>query len=97
MVARNYATKFGEIDIIAKKANKLIFIEVKTMRFGTSMAPEENLTWKKLKRMQKAIQMYLFSHKIPEDQQWQMDAISLLIDSSDKEKELKHIGNINIY
>lgn len=38
ILEKNYSTKFGEADIIAKKDNNIVFVEVKTrtsLRFGT--------------------------------------------------------------
>jgi Holliday junction resolvase-like predicted endonuclease len=35
IIERNYLRKWGEIDIIAKKAGKLYFVEVKTVSCGT--------------------------------------------------------------
>lgn len=73
-----------------------MFVEVKTARVGGTMMPEENLTWHKLRKMQKAVQMYLVARKILEDQKWQMDAISMLLNASGAVSNLKHFENINI-
>lgn len=97
IIERNHATKFGEIDIIARKRRKLVFVEVKTMRAGGGLYPEENITHKKLRKMQRTVQMYLAMRKISDDQQWQMDAISVLIDLSGNEATINHIEHINIF
>lgn len=44
IVERNYLKKWGEIDIIAKKANKLHFVEVKSVSRATSVLPPKPLT-----------------------------------------------------
>jgi putative endonuclease len=71
---RNYTKKWGEIDIIAEKANKLYFIEVKSVARETledvlhetsDYRPEDNMHPWKLKRMSRTIQTYLLSKKIP--------------------------------
>ncbi|WP_104751033.1 YraN family protein [Helicobacter salomonis] len=56
IVARNFACRFGEIDIIALKEGVLHFVEVKSCQHG---APIHALTPTKLERITKTIQVYL--------------------------------------
>lgn len=59
IVARNFRTKVGEIDIIAKKAKNIVFIEVKTRRslaFGT---PQEAVGPRKQRQIIRTAQWYL--------------------------------------
>ena len=59
ILARNYRKKYGEIDIIARKANKLIFAEVKT-RSGTGYGmPSEAVNFYKQQKIIKTAQAYL--------------------------------------
>lgn len=39
IVKQNYYCKFGEIDIVAENKNELLFVEVKTRKEGSLMAP----------------------------------------------------------
>lgn len=55
----NYSSKFGEIDIIAKKEKTIYFIEVKSSKNYES---EYYLTPKKLQKMQKTIEIFLNTH-----------------------------------
>ena len=41
IVAQNYHSKFGEIDIIAENKEELIFVEVKTRKENSLMAPAD--------------------------------------------------------
>lgn len=97
ILERNYATKLGEIDIIAKNGDVLIFVEVKTMHSGGVMRPEDNLTQEKLGKIQRSAHIYLAMHKIPPYQQWRIDAISILINTHAEQAQIKHIENINIF
>jgi putative endonuclease len=63
IVDRNFRTRFGEIDIIAKRDSIFHFVEVKTVSCEPnqldSFQPEENVTASKLDKLQKTIEIYL--------------------------------------
>ncbi|WP_279127703.1 YraN family protein [Helicobacter winghamensis] len=54
--ARNFNTRFGEIDIIAKKDGILHFVEVKS---GIGFEPIYNITPTKVQKIIKTIEIYL--------------------------------------
>lgn len=56
ILARNFYTRFGEIDIIASKHNVLHFVEVKS---GNNFEPIYAITSKKLERILKSAHVYL--------------------------------------
>jgi putative endonuclease len=51
IVARRYRTKHGEIDIIARDARCLVFIEVKARQDRNFGDPEESVTLRKQQQM----------------------------------------------
>lgn len=59
IVATNYRTRFGEIDLIARKDGVLVFVEVKTRKFSANVRPSEQVTPKKLERIRMAGLSYL--------------------------------------
>lgn len=62
IVARNVRTPLGEIDLVARQGEALVFIEVKlrrSLRFGT---PGEAVTARKQQRLRRAAQYYLMKH-----------------------------------
>ncbi len=83
---------YGEIDIIAKRDNSLIFVEVKTFskeQIGTS---ELKLTEKKIEKMKKAIDYYL--GKIEYDGDIQIDAITVQLGKGNP--SIKHFKGITL-
>ena len=96
IVERNFPCKFGEIDIIAKKWNTLVFVEVKTAYRGNVLFAQENVTRNKIRKFIKSIDVYLLARKIKSDQQWQMDAIFVKFNFAGNSPEITQIENINI-
>ena len=97
---RNYTKKWGEIDIVAKKQDKLYFIEVKSISSGVSgetqngYRPEENMHQWKMKRMSRTIQTYLLSKKIPDEKEWQVDLLVVYLDIKNKKTKIKKIEDL---
>lgn len=56
---RNWRTGFYEIDIIATRERKIHFVEVKTRHSLAFGHPEEQVTRKKFRNLQKAAERYL--------------------------------------
>lgn len=74
ILARNARTPYGEIDIIAKQADTVIFVEVKTRTSNTMGLPEESITPRKRQHMISAAEHYAAEHEVDH---WQIDVISI--------------------
>ena len=59
----NFRNKFGEIDIICKKNNLLIFCEIKSRYSNSFGSPIESITCYKQKQIIKLSELYLLSKK----------------------------------
>jgi putative endonuclease len=104
VLGRNYTKKWGEIDIIAERTNKLYFIEVKSVSrvkledvshvTDDGYRPEDNMHPWKLKRMSRTIQTYLLSEKISEDKEWQVDLLVVYLDLKNKKARVKVVSDI---
>ncbi len=76
IIARNVRNEHGEIDLIAKKNEQLIFVEVKARRSNQYGFPEEAITQIKQQHILDAAQGYLTEH--PEMLgDWRVDVISV--------------------
>ena len=58
----NYRTKAGEIDLIAKEKDCLVFVEVKTRTTEEYGTPAEAVSFYKQQHMVKSAQYYLVRH-----------------------------------
>jgi putative endonuclease len=63
IIGRNYATKFGELDIIALRGGTIHFIEVKTRTSLDCGYPSDSVTQYKRERIRKAAKCYLNSRR----------------------------------
>lgn len=59
ILVRNYHSRFGEIDIIARKQNTIIFVEVKTRKNTAFGFPAEFVDYKKQQKIMKTAQLYI--------------------------------------
>ncbi|MES2431812.1 MAG: YraN family protein [Bacteroidota bacterium] len=77
----NWRHSRWEVDIIASKANKLHFVEVKTRRTKNFGNPEEKVGKKKIQNLLNAAEEYLFLH--PEWKMIQFDILAITITKTD--------------
>lgn len=95
IVEQNYhAGRYGEIDIIARDRDQIVFIEVKAKTDKQFGSPEQELTHNKKKKLHRAIHNYLFKHFL-QDKPWRMDLIAIEIPSA--KINLKHYKNLPLY
>lgn len=83
ILARNYRKPWGEIDIVARERNVIVFAEVKAMIFGDEVSratsgysPEDNLApWKK-ERLERVMKSYIAEHNLDNGQtEWRIDYV----------------------
>ncbi|CAN7466154.1 YraN family protein [Paenibacillus sp. LjRoot153] len=91
IVERNWRCRSGEIDIIAEKSNKLIFIEVRTRRpsnrFGTA---KESVDYRKQAKVREIAQFYM--HRFQKyEQSIQFDVIAVEMSESNTDPRIIHI------
>ena len=94
IVERNYRKKWGGIDIVAEKDKILHFVEVKTITSKGDYLPEDNVRLWKKQRLSRAIRTYLAERRIPDEQEFEIDVVSVVIDTETGHQKIKLIGNI---
>lgn len=97
ILENNFRIKnLGELDIVAEKNNKLIFFEVKTRdaKHETSFPIGFSINERKRKNLKRICQLYLIERDIPQDREWQVDAIFVLVDLESNSHRIEHLKNI---
>jgi putative endonuclease len=79
IIRRRFHCKQGEIDIIARKASTLVFIEVKARRKLSSCA--ESITASKLQKFHKAVGFFLMKNPKYASMPQRIDAIFIGMDA----------------
>ena len=96
VIGTNYLKPWGEIDIIAKKKDMLVFCEVKTRerKHVEHYLAEASVNRSKIRKLQKICETYLLEKRYPIHQKWQIDVISVAVDKENKKALVKHFENV---
>jgi putative endonuclease len=78
ILERNYRCKLGEIDLIAREQDYLVFLEVKYRSDLRAGYGYEAVDFRKQQRIIRSALWYLNQHGIPENQPCRFDVLSFL-------------------
>jgi putative endonuclease len=90
ILTRNFRSAHGEIDLIARQANVLVFVEVKARSSNRYGFPEHSVTPRKRMHLLSAAEKYIFEH--PEFQTWRVDVIA--VEGESGEARITHFENV---
>lgn len=93
IIVRNYYIRGGEIDIVAKDGEFLVFIEVKTRWSHEFGLPVESITPRKIKHLLKTARFYLAEVRW-EDKPYRLDFVSVDFTDSAQDPRIELIKNI---
>lgn len=99
IIERNWKNRtgraIGEIDIVAKEGDELVFVEVKARRSkrGETVLPEESITRGKLRRLSRIAEGYIREKGLV-DSSYRIDALLLVFSDSGEETEIRHFRSI---
>ena len=95
ILKRNFHSKCGEIDIIAKDKNCIVFVEVKTRRNNSCGLPAEAVDVKKQTHLYKTAERYIQEN--PTEKEIRFDVIEVyarIVDGNPVVESINHIENI---
>ena len=88
ILERNFACRYGEIDLVAEEKDDLVFVEVKTRRGNAYGLPEEAVTVRKQQKLIQAAAFYLDLHGCA-DRSWRIDVVAVQLSNSGKLEEIR--------
>lgn len=76
VLARNYRCKQGELDLVMRDADTVVFVEVRYRRQNRWGSAAETVDWRKQKRLIAAAHHYLLTHPHLADQPCRFDVVA---------------------
>lgn len=89
LIKKRYKTKYGEIDLILRKNQSILFVEVKSRNKNVSL--DNVITQKQLMRNYSAAEFFLSENYQYQDYECQFDLVIVM-----RNKIFQHIKNINL-
>ncbi len=92
LVGKNVRTPYGEIDLIARSGETMIFFEVKTRSTDEFGSPEEALNFKKQEHLKNAVMYYL--QEVDFQGEWRVDLIAVRGKLGQQQPEVEWFENV---
>ncbi|MBI3955649.1 YraN family protein [Candidatus Gottesmanbacteria bacterium] len=93
VVKRNFATRFGEIDLICKDGQTTVFVEVKTKKGLDFGSPEEMYTKSKAERVKRMASVYLEGRET----NCRIDMVAIVLDDDNQPQRMTHYPNVILW
>jgi putative endonuclease len=88
ILERNYRTKLGEIDLVCRDHDSIVFVEVKTRASADFARPDESVTQRKRAKLRRLVEDYLVTHRL-ESRDVRFDVLGVTL--SGRRPEFEHI------
>jgi putative endonuclease len=92
IVERNFRCPSGEVDIIARQKDQLVFVEVRTKTTRWFGSPEESITPTKMEKLRNVAAYYWQSRpNLPES--WRIDVVAIQMNGQGRASRIELIEN----
>lgn len=92
ILARQYTNRFGEVDIVARDGESVVFVEVKTRRTDSAGHPAEAVTPAKQSQLTRVAMAYLKQQGLLEARS-RFDVIAIMWPSDGAQPVVEHFQN----
>ncbi|WP_066639450.1 YraN family protein [Desulfolucanica intricata] len=91
IILQNFRCYLGEIDIIAKEGDTIIFVEVRARSTDSFGLPQESVSIKKQNRLRKLAQYYISKFSISDS--CRFDVLGIMFEANGRIKSIEHFIN----
>jgi putative endonuclease len=92
-IAANWHCRAGELDLVMREDDALIFVEVKTRRGDGAGYAEESISPTKARRLLSAAEWFIADHPDLGDLIWRIDLIAITVNDQNRVERWTHIHN----
>jgi putative endonuclease len=92
ILCRQYKNQFGEIDLVCRDCDEVVFVEVKSRYSNARGYPEDSVTQEKIGHIVRVGEGFLLS--LPQETQWRIDVVA--IEFEHDPLRITHIKGIDI-
>ena len=90
LIARNWRCANGELDLVARQGDQVVFVEVRTRR-GSLAHPEESVGPVQARRLRGLAYTYLECAGLSAESAWRIDVIAVEVDHAGRVTRLEQI------
>lgn len=85
VLERNVRGHYGEIDIVARQRDCIVFVEVRTRTSQEYGTPEESVTARKRAKLVTCALDYIATHERYQDTAWRIDVVGIEMDEKGRQ------------
>jgi putative endonuclease len=93
ILARNWSCDIGEVDIIARHRDELVFVEVKARTSEAVARPEDQVGPAKRRKLSRLLDIFLLQHPAWRQKVCRFDIVALVMDESGRVRRCEVLEN----
>jgi putative endonuclease len=92
IIDKNFKCKQGEIDLVCRDRNYIVFVEVKSRYSSAFGTPADSVTYIKQKKIFKTAQFYIMKYML-HNNNFRFDVVEVILNTSDNRYNISLIKN----
>ncbi len=92
-IESNWRCRSGELDLVMRDGDEIVFVEVKTRRGDGMGTAESGVTSAQSQRLLRAASLYMGQHPDLDDPVWRIDILAITLDRTGAVSRVSHLTN----